>query len=207
MRHKGRDRAIRPQSTSESIPTLPREFPPSPEWRAAQHRVRNDLQTIGALWRIARRRATSDELAEAFPSWLNALAAIYDSLPLWQSDERVAIGDLLAALRSRCDFGAQFEFELIGETCVPAQMAVAGALAVSDLLSFSAASSEPGSIIKVTTTSDNDVTRIETAFVSRPTPADWPPLGLAVAAEAVGAQYASHPDGDQAGAVLVMPWH
>jgi hypothetical protein len=86
-------------------------------------------------------------------------------------------------------------------------MAVAGALAVSDLLSFSAASSEPGSIIKVTTTSDNDVTRIETAFVSRPTPADWPPLGLAVAAEAVGAQYASHPDGDQAGAVLVMPWH
>lgn len=113
--------------------------------------------------------------------------------------------DLLSALCARGDFEAEFEFELDGKTRLPAHSAILGAVAVLELLKFSAASSEPSSVVKVTVTADNDVTRLEATFVPGPVQAAWPPLGLAVAAEASGAQYATGPDGDMSVAVLVMP--
>jgi hypothetical protein len=187
------------------------EFPPidvkspPPEWRAVQHRVRNDLQTLAALWRLARRRATNDELVEAFPSWLNSLAAVYDSVPLWQRNERIPMDHLVAAIRARCDFGARFNVESVGESRLPAQMAVVSALGVEGLLGYAATAAEPGKPIKVVISGEKDVTRIEAVFASAAKSVPWPPLGVSLAADAAGASYATGPDGDDMVAVLVIP--
>lgn len=179
--------------------------PPLADLRAVQHRVRNDLQTVGALWRLARRRSTPDELVDEFPSWLSALAAVYDSVPLTEAADRVPVAALVAALKSRFSQTVPIEAEFTGESCMPSQMAIVGAVAIMALISFSATSAAPDTSVKVRVSGGDNVTRVEAVFTGSSNCAPWPPLGLAVAAEAAGAQFAMGADGDLTVAVVVMP--
>lgn len=175
------------------------------EWRTAQHRVRNDLQSLGALWRLAERRVPSDAMVTEFPSWLSALAAVYDSLPLGSKRDRVAVGDLVKALRARAEPGSRVTVVTTSAPTLPAQMAVVGALAINALLSYSASSVAPGASVAVVVTGDENVARVEATFRASCEKIPWPPLGLSIAAESAGAQSAMGADGDQTVVVLVMP--
>lgn len=140
-----------------------------------------------------------------FPSWLNALAAVYDCVPLTEASDRVPLGELIGALKGRCA-GVEFvEVVCVGESCLPSQMAMIGAVAIVGLLGYVAADAAPGTPVKVRVSAGDDVTRVEAEYTGSGAHLHWPPLGLAVAAEAAGAQFATGPDGDQTVAVLVIP--
>lgn len=175
------------------------------EMRFIQHRVRNDLQTLGALWRVAGRRASPEMLVAEFPSWLDALAAVYDSVPLWAPDDRVMMDELLSAIKSRCDIGAPFEVKDEVPSCLPTQMAIVGALALIGLLTWCAQSAAANETIRVRVHGDEVETRVDAVFHPGPQTAKWPPLGLALAAEAAGAEYAIRSEGGEMIALLVMP--
>jgi hypothetical protein len=175
------------------------------EMRAVQHRVRNDFQTLGALWRVAGRRASAETLVSEFPSWLDALAAVYDSVPLWVPDDRVMIGELLSAIRSRCDIGAPFEVKDEVPSCLPTQMAIVGVLALVGILKWCAQSASANETIRVRVYGDEGETRVDAVFRRGLQAAEWPPLGLSLAAEAAGAEFAFRLEGPETTATLVIP--
>jgi hypothetical protein len=173
--------------------------------RAVQHRVRNDLQTVGALWRLARRRSTPEELVEEFPSWLAALAAVYDAVPLTHAHNVIPFRAITCAIRGRCLPSAPIKMDYAGDPCLPGQMGIVGALAITAFLSHSVRCAVPGTTICVRVEAGERCTRMESVFTATEEPLPAPPLGLSVAADAAGARFGIGREGDQTMAVLVIP--
>ena len=154
----------------------------SPEWRAARHRMRGDLQTLASLLRLGAYRASAEELIAAFPDWLNAMATVYDLIPSPQGEAPISLRALVAALNTHNVAVAGGE-----DVLVPASAALAVALGVEGLLSFcrNAAGTPGDTRIEITGDSGLSVTAV---CAASGTPADWPPLGLGLAAEALGGE-------------------
>ncbi len=179
---------------------------PAPEWRMAQHRIRNDLQTLAALLRLSRRRAPDSVLLDEYPEWLNALAALYDALPLWDAREEVPLQAVASALRQRCRFSKQVALGESSPVTVSAASALAAALGILGLLHFSCRNALPGSTVTMDVSTDEDAARLEATFgASGSSLQGWPPLSLSLAAEAMDARIAIGHDADSTMAFMVIP--
>ena len=179
---------------------------PSPEWRAAQHRIRNDLQTLAALLRLSRRRAPDSALVEQYPDWLSVLAALYDALPLWEGSEEIALEGIARALLARGRFASPLFLEGGEDATIAVQSALAAALCLHGLFTFSCRSAAPGGTVRVSLTADLEALRAETAFPSSGgAPAGWPPLSLSLASEALDGRYSVDTAGEETVAVLLIP--
>ncbi len=179
---------------------------PSPEWRAAQHRIRNDLQTLSSLLRLSRRRAPDAQIIEQYPDWLSALAALYDAVPLWDDRTLVSLEAITKALLARGNYVPAVRVEGDDQATVAVQSALAAALCLQGLLAFSCRSAASGGTVRVSIGADADSVRVEA--VVAPDSADlagWPPLSLALAAEALDGRYTLDRIGGDSVAVLLIP--
>lgn len=179
---------------------------PGPEWRAAQHRIRNDLQTLSSMLRLSRRRAPNAEIIAQFPEWLNALAALYDAVPLWDDRKAVSIAAITRALLARGHYAPPVHAEGGEDAPVLVQSALATALCLQGLLTFGCRNAAPGGTVRVNLSADAETVRAEAVYVPvAEAPTGWPPLNLALAAEALDGRYALGADGEDAVAALLIP--
>lgn len=179
---------------------------PTPEWRLAQHRIRNDLQTLAALLRLSRRRAPDNVLLDEYPEWLNAMAALYDALPLWDAREEVSLHAVAAALRQRCQFSKQVTLVESSPVLVSSASALAAALGILGLIHFSCRNARAGSTVTVGVSADEGAARVEATFQAAGTSlTGWPPLSLSLAVEAMDGRIATSHDADNTVAAMFIP--
>lgn len=74
----------------------------SVQLREAQHRVRNDLQTVFSILRLVERRVGDRGIPVGdVVTWLNCIASVYDALPIGEQDRRLPVRVLISVLRDR----------------------------------------------------------------------------------------------------------
>jgi len=187
------------------MPASPEPFRDEARLRSAQHRVRNDLQTLFNLLLIAEKRMGVAELPiEEFRRWITGLSAAHDAMPLWK-DDRPRLQDLLAALRARVSAGNVVITEG-GDLTVRETSAVGIALAVSAILDDYRERTAPDDPITCRITESNGNIHLEITRRSQtgPSPA-WPPFSVVVAMEALrGTCEQYHHDG-QLRTILIVP--
>jgi hypothetical protein len=102
--------------------------------REAQHRVRNDLQTVFSILRLVERRLGDKGIGVAdVATWLNCLASVYDALPIWDQDGRLPVRVLLSVLRDRLG-GPPLTIAEDDHSAIPGASGVAFAMALSCVL-------------------------------------------------------------------------
>lgn len=133
--------------------------------RAAQHRIRNDLQTIFSLIRLSERRLGPHALGtEEILHWLNAFASVYDALPIWDQNRSVSVRQLMLSVRERIPMGDVMVTEDNGAE-VPGASGVAMTLAVSGLLLYARANARENSTLRVRVLSPDQQIRVECEFL------------------------------------------
>jgi hypothetical protein len=171
---------------------------PSPEWRAARHRMRNDLQMLASLLRLGRRRAAPEELLAAFPEWLHAMAAVYDLLP-GPEDASFSLHALISALN------ASGRATVTGDARLPGEAAAAAALAADGLLAFGRNVAGPESDIIMEVAEGRAIAMRVTIRPPREDPAAGPPLGLELAADALGGRITVEREPGRITVSLIVP--
>jgi hypothetical protein len=188
-----------------TMPASSEPFHDEARLRSAQHRVRNDLQTLFNLLLIAEKRMGVAELPIGeFRRWITGLSAAHDAMPVWK-DDRPRLQDLIAALRSRVDAGNVVITEG-GELTVRETSAVGIALAVSAILDDYRERTTPDDPIICCITAENANLHLQITRRSQsgPSPA-WPPFSVVVAMEALrGTCEQYHQDG-QLRTILIIP--
>lgn len=166
--------------------------------RAAQHRIRNDLQTIFSLIRLSERRLGPNSLGtEEILHWLNAFASVYDALPIWDQNRSVSVRQLMLSVRERIPMGDVMVTEDSGAE-VPGASGVAMTLAVSGLLLYARSNAQENSTLKVRVVSPNRQIRVECEFLPNPSCCDNDlPFTLRIPVEALRGtcELADSPDG------------
>jgi hypothetical protein len=171
---------------------------PSPEWRAARHRLRNDLQMLASLLRLGQRRAAPEDLLDAFPEWLRAMATVYDLLP---APDGASLS--LYALASALD--ASNRAAILGDALLPGEAASAAALAADSLLAFGRNAAAPESDIIMEIAGGGDISMRVTIRPAREDPPAAPSLGLELAAEALGGRVTLEPAPGRLTLSLIFP--
>lgn len=164
--------------------------------RAMRHRLRNDLQTLASLCRLAQRRAPAEALAEAFPQWLDILAALSD-IPLSHDEFAIAPLREAAELFARRSSGPA---HVTGEADVPVASLLALSLAMDGLLAFARNAAGPEADITLDL-ADGLCAIFEAANEA---PADMP-LSLLLAADGLRGKIAISHSGPQMTISLRFP--
>lgn len=150
--------------------------PPGDPVRDMRHRLRNDLQTLSSLCRLAARRVPAGELVAVFPQWLDTLAVLQD-LPAPGADGGdVPLRPVAEALARRMESAAR----IAGEGVAPAGAVVAVALGIAGLLAFARNAAGPSGDIRLELTDGP-----RAVFTPQAALPDEPPLSLRLAAEAL----------------------
>lgn len=195
----------------------PEGRPPSePDWREANHRVRNGLHTFSMLVRLSRGSVSDEELLDGLVEWLRVAPIVLDAVPLRDRSKRVSVALLVRALHARETFACSVQLEALEDPAISADVAMVVLLCIHGLLTFSCRQAVPQSTVKVSVRSGAGVARVETRFQPRPgmpslnedrdlRDAGWPPLGLARAAEALGGEFIFETRARRALAALSLP--
>lgn len=177
-----------------------------PEWRSAQHRLRNDFQTLSALVNLSRRRISDTALIDLMPQWLGVLAALYDVHPPWSERATVSLHSIATALCGRCPLPTAVT--ITGDTAcgVRACSAFAAAVGAFGLLVFSCRNAAPESTVSVGVRSVEDAARLAATFRHADAALrGWPPVSLSLAADAMNGRIAAEQTADNTVATLVIP--
>lgn len=170
--------------------------PPDDPARAMRHRLRNDLQTLSSLARLAGRRAPAEETAAAFPAWLDALAAIYD-IPAAGADSAVPLRPVVEGLARRAGGPVRVE----GESTISAAALPAVAVGACGVLAFARNAGGPNGDIHLVI---NGGIRA-TVPVASGVPNTECPLSLDIAAEALRGRVESFWSGSQLTITFTYP--